>query len=158
MGIMRCGNLPVRAAKSINHADRDWKDAVCRPAARQVGFLRALIESRPFFRRIPDQSMIAGEAGRPGCISRRRAIVKEAMPSSTSRNAIRRATIDLGSLRSKELRAWWFDPRTGIGTQIERRIGGRQEFVSPPFGPDWVLVVEDAKAGYEPPGLASIRV
>jgi hypothetical protein len=142
----------------INHADRDWKDAVCRPAARQVGFLRTLIESRPFFRRIPDQSMIAGEAGRAG-------LHLQAIRDREGSYAFvyfpecdQPATIDLGSLRSKELRAWWFDPRTGIGTQISAAVGGRQEFVSPPFGPDWVLVVEDANAGYEPPGLGSIRV
>jgi len=30
-----------------------------------------------------------------------------------------------------------------------------QEFRSPSYGPDWVLVVEDVNAGYGPPGLTS---
>ena len=35
-----------------------------------------------------------------------------------------RATIELASLKAKRLRGWWFDPRTGIGAAIERRIEG----------------------------------
>ena len=47
----------------INFADRDWIDGLQRPAGRQMISLRALMESRPFFTRMPDQSLIAGEAG-----------------------------------------------------------------------------------------------
>ena len=43
----------------INHADRDWIDALQRPAGRQMQFLRLLMESRPYFSRIPDQKMAA---------------------------------------------------------------------------------------------------
>src|SRR5207344_336480 len=50
----------------INHADRDWVDALNRPAARQMYFLRSLLESRPYFSRIPDQSLIVGDAGKGG--------------------------------------------------------------------------------------------
>ena len=37
----------------INHADRDWTDALQRPAGREMQFLRDLMESRPYFSRIP---------------------------------------------------------------------------------------------------------
>jgi len=130
---------------------------VCRPAARQVGFLRALIESRPFFRRIPDQSIIAGDAGRGGLHLQATRDQEGSYAFVYFPEIDQRATIDLGNLRSKELRAWWFDPRTGIGTPIRAAVGGKQEFVSPSFGPDWVLVVDDANAGYGPPGLSSMR-
>jgi hypothetical protein len=36
-----------------------WKQAIMRPGAWQMQYLRALIESRPFLERIPDQSLIA---------------------------------------------------------------------------------------------------
>ena len=42
-----------------NYADIDWVNALYRPAGRQMGFLRRLIESRPFFSRIPDQGKAA---------------------------------------------------------------------------------------------------
>jgi hypothetical protein len=146
-----------KGRETINHADRDWKDAMVRPAARQVGFLRALIESRPFFRRVQDQSLIAGDSGR-GALHLQATRDREAsyafvyFPESDQH-----ATLDLGIFGSKDLRAWWFDPRTGIAAQITTPLDRKQEFVSPPYGPDWVLVVEDSKAGYAPPALGSVR-
>jgi Protein of unknown function (DUF4038) len=49
-----------------NFPDRGWVDALHRPGGSQVRYLRALIESRPFFSRIPDQSLVEGDAGRGG--------------------------------------------------------------------------------------------
>jgi len=146
-----------KGRETINHADRDWKDAMLRPAARQVGFLRALIESRPFFSRIPDQSLIAGGSG-PGA---------RHMQATRDRDATyafvyfpendQHSTLNLDIFGSKDLRAWWFDPRLGIATKIPAPINPKQEFVSPPFGPDWVLVVEDQKANYPPPALGNMN-
>jgi len=62
--------------------------------------------------------------------------------------------IDLGKLKGNRIRAWWYDPRTGIGTLIDTLDGGKQaEFHTPPYGPDWVLVLDDEAAKYPPPGL-----
>ena len=147
----------AKGREVINHADRDWKDAMWRPGARQVGFLRTLIESRPFFSRIPDQSLIAGDSGR-GSLHLQATRDRDAtyaliyFPESDQP-----ATLNLGTFGSKDLRAWWFDPRTGIATAIRTPVGNKQEFVSPSYGPDWVLVVEDSKAQYEPPGLRLLR-
>jgi hypothetical protein len=47
-----------------------------------------------------------------------------------------------------------YDPRTGIGAlQGEIHGGGHWEFRSPPQGPDWVLVLDNAASHYAPPGL-----
>lgn len=43
---------------------RSWRESLSLPGAYQVCYGRELIESRPFFRRIPDQGVIAGDAGR----------------------------------------------------------------------------------------------
>jgi hypothetical protein len=68
------------------------------------------------------------------------------------------ATLDLGRLAAPRVRTWWFDPRTGLGTlQGEIDGGGMREFRSPPYGPDWVLVLDAAGAGYGPPGLATVE-
>jgi Putative collagen-binding domain of a collagenase len=56
------------------------------------------------------------------------------------------------------VRAWWYDPRTGIGTLLGTMPGkSHREFCTPPYGPDWVLVIDAPEAGYEPPGLAPLR-
>jgi len=142
----------------INHADRDWTDALQRPGGRQMLFLRQLIESRPFFSRIPDQSLIVGDAGKGGFhlqAARDRqgtyALVYFPLNDQT-------ATIDLGKLSAKKIRGWWYDPRTGVGSLIgESQGGGQREFRSPPQGPDWVLVLDDSEKNYAPPGLAKVN-
>lgn len=138
----------------INFADRDWTDAMQRPAARQMRYLRALIESRPFFERVPDPSLIVGES-REGALhmqATRDARGSYAMIYVPSSDESFRVNLD--KLKAQQLRAWWFDPRTGIGTLIgEYAAHGEKEFRTPSFGPDWVLVLDDSDAGYPPPGL-----
>ncbi len=141
----------------INHADRDWVDALNRPAARQVGNLRSLVESRPYFSRIPDQSLIVGDAGSggmhlQGARDREGSYAFVYFPTNDLS-----AGIDLTKLRSKRVRAWWYDPRAGFGKLIGIIEGGQErEFRSPPYGPDWVLVLDDPEAGYAPPGLQAL--
>jgi len=140
---------------SINHADRDWIDAMQRPAGRQMQYLRALIESRPYFTRSPDQTLIVGDAGRGGqhLQATRGSDGSYAFVYFPANDAY--ATVDLGKLRGKRIRAWWYDPRTGIGTLIGVIDGGVQKgFRSPPYGPDWVLVLDDEAADFMPPGLS----
>ena len=138
----------------INHADRDWIDALQRPGGRQVQYLRALIESRPFFTRIPDQSLIVGDAGKGGrhIEATRDTEGTFAMVYIPSNDMA--VEIDANRLSAQRIRAWWFDPRTGVGTLIGSKPGKTTlEFTSAPYGPDWVLVLDDEKAGYPPPGL-----
>jgi hypothetical protein len=138
----------------INFADRDWVDALQRPAGRQMKFLRELIESRPYFNRIRDESLIVGDAGKG-------ALHIEATRDTEGSYAFvyfpindLAATLDLTKLRAKRLRAWWYDPRTGVGTLIGMLDAGPEvEFRSLPYGPDWVLALEDPASGYPPPGL-----
>jgi hypothetical protein len=138
----------------INFADRDWIDALQRPAGRQMVFLRELMESRPYFDRIPDQSLIAGDAGTGAQHLQATRDEKGSYAFIYFPSNDWTATIALGKLRAKRLRAWWYDPRTGVGTLIGiLDATPEHEFRSPPYGPDWVLVLEDADAGYAPPGL-----
>jgi hypothetical protein len=140
--------------EAINHADRDWISALERPAGRQMIFLRELIESRPFFSRIPDQSLMIGDAG-TGALHVQATRDKDGSYAfvyvPTSDLTVK---LDLTKLQAKHLRAWWYDPRTGIGTllgDVDAESG--REFKSPSYGPDWVLVLDDPQAGYAPPGL-----
>jgi hypothetical protein len=118
-------------------------------------FLRDLIENRPFFRRVPDQGLILSDPGRGGdhmVASRDRdgsyALVY--LPRSDQR-----VKINLAALRAKTVHAWWYNPRTGLGTLIGEFPALPAEFVTPSYGPDWVMVFDDAAAGYPPPGLKS---
>jgi hypothetical protein len=141
----------------VNHADRDWVDATHRPGGRQMVYLRRLLESRPYFDRVPDATLIGGDAGEGAqhiVAARDRAGSYAFVYFPTTDQS---ATIDLARLRGKALRAWWYDPRTGIGTLIGEVPGGApRRFRTPPYGPDWALVLDDPAAGYGPPGLAPV--
>jgi len=117
-------------------------------------FLRQLVESRPFFSRIPDQSLIVGDTGKGGLHLQATRDREGTYAFVFFPLNVLPARIDLGKLRAKEIRAWWYDPRTGVGTLIGKMDGGgRREFRTPPQGPDWVLVLDDAEREYPPPGL-----
>ena len=143
----------------INHAKLDWISALERPASRQVGFLRKLMLSRPYFRRIPDQSLIVGDAGSGG-LHLQAARDREGTYAFIYFPLIDLpATIDLARLKATHFRAWWYDTRTGIATPVDTPLSRKpQEFRSPPYGPDWVLVVDDADASYTPPGLTQTGI
>jgi hypothetical protein len=117
-------------------------------------FLRELIESRPYFNRVPDQSLIVGDAGK-GALH-----IQATRDTDGSYAFVYFPASDLTAkingtkLRSKHLRAWWYDPRTGVGTLIGMFDAAPElEFRSLPYGPDWVLTLEDPDARYAPPGL-----
>ena len=68
-----------------------------------------------------------------------------------------RARLDLTTLDSASVRAWWYDPRAGVGTLIgEIPTSAGVEMISPPYGPDWVLVLDDPAAHFAPPGLQKV--
>jgi hypothetical protein len=139
---------------AINHADRDWLEALDRPGASQVRHLRALIESRPFFTRIPDQSMLVSDEGQGMKHVRATrdqggsyAMVYLPLPLPV--------TVRLDALSGDRISAWWYDPCTGEATSIgEYPSGSAATFTPPGYRPDWVLVLDDAAKGYPAPGTA----
>jgi hypothetical protein len=132
----------------------NWKEALVAPGATQMHHLRALMESRPFLTRVPDQSLLVGEAGAgPTHIQATRdergSYAMLYLPA-----AGQTVTVDTSKLSGKHLRVWWYDPRTGKATELRGKFPteGRLEFTSPTPGPDWVLVLDDATRGFDAPG------
>ncbi|NYF89894.1 glycoside hydrolase family 140 protein [Tunturiibacter empetritectus] len=138
----------------INHADRDWIDALQRPAGRQAVFLRRLIESRPFFARAPDQSVLLSTTNRRADHVQATRALDGSYLLVYIPCADQPISLNLSSMPQGERTAWWYDPRTGIGTRIAQSFSGSKvDVTTPPYGPDWVLVVDDARSGFGPPGL-----
>jgi hypothetical protein len=136
----------------INHAMMDWVTALQRPGARQVQFLKNLILSRPVLDRIEDPGLIASGQGEGGEHMVATGDGSYGFVYFPTNDHV--ASIDLSRIKAPIVRAWWFDPRTGVGTLLGDIEGGkRHEFKSPPQGPDWVLILDDAAKHYAPPGL-----
>lgn len=138
--------------EAVNYPDRGWINAMNRPGAYQVGYLKRLIESRPMLSRIPDNTIILkGQGDKGEHIEAFRSVDNGyAMIYIPVGKAI---TIDISNF-SKEIVAWWFNPKDAS----VQKIGVMEnkstiEFITPTIGfsNDWVLVIDDAIKSYPAP-------
>ncbi len=138
---------------AINHPDRYWWEAMDRPGAAHLVHLRRLMESRPYFSRVPDDSLIAsgnGAGGQHLCATRDN---DGAHAMIYFPDAVRTATVDLAKVSGRTVRAWWYDPHTGLAEPAgEFGAKGLQPFTTPLEWHDWVLVLDDAAARLPVPG------
>jgi hypothetical protein len=64
-------------------------------------------------------------------------------------------TVRLDKISGNEVKAWWYDPRTGKATPIGQfESEGEKTFTPPTQGKyqDWVLVLDDASRNFTAPG------
>jgi hypothetical protein len=136
-----------------------WYDALDLPGAMQLSHLRALMLSRPYLSRLPDQELVV--AGQGAGLGR----IQATRDGTRSRNDAtylmayfpepRRATINTAKLAAAELRGWWLNPRTGKATALGVLPNRKTMLFEPPAnvsGEDSVLVLDDAAKNYPPPG------
>jgi len=135
-----------------------WQQALDRPSSNQMRHLKALMLSRPYFTRIPDQSLIVGNAGE-GTAHLGATRDKNGTYAMVYVPDGRPFEIDLTKLSGIRLNAWWYNPRTGESTKTKTEIRRSQaaEFSPPTQGPDqdWVLVLDDASKGLAAPGSST---
>lgn len=150
------------------HANLSWDKALTLPGAEQMRHARALLESRPFLSRLPDDgSLLRSPVGEKG--ERTQATFGTdrswAMIYLTSGQNVKPS---LTNLRGKTLNGWWFNPRTGQVCDQAGRSTGKpfRQFThaddkleldppgEPGLGNDWVLVLDDADRGYPVPGTS----
>ena len=129
--------------RAVNFADRHWHEAIVRLGAQQVIHLRRLMESLPYFNRIPDDTVIAQES--LGQLSSRLCATRD----SAGRYALvyvpnsQTVTVRLNVIVGGRVAVSWFDPRTGADTPIGVFANtGTRFFTTPAHGPDWVLVIQ----------------
>jgi hypothetical protein len=136
----------------IGFARNTWYDDLDLPGAFDMLHVRNLIESRPFFSRIPDQTLIANEyVPETDMIvaTRGEGYAMVYIPTGWT------ADVRIGKLGFKKIRVWWYDPRTGEAKDIGIISGeGIQSFTPPSSGRgnDWILVLDDAEMNFNPPG------
>jgi hypothetical protein len=142
--------------KPLWFCGRGWEQALDSPGARFMTHVLALFRSRPWYDLEPDrrhQLVVEGHGesgaddGVQAAVTRDRRTLVAYLPAG--RKQVR---VDLEQLPARQLRAHWYDPRTGEATLIESfaRAGSRA-FTVPADG-DWVLVVDDEAKRYGPPG------
>jgi len=146
--------------KPINH----WLEAVESPGAWQIRHARALLESRPFLTRIPDDSLIVPSSvpnAVPGAGTKFMNATRSSdgdyamIYSSTSRTY----TVNPEMLSGETLRFCWFNPRDGSHVDLGVFLRANLIDVTPPFQGedlDYILVVDDAAQDFRPPGSGEL--
>jgi hypothetical protein len=144
--------------KPINPGDTiiPWRQAARAEAANELQYLKALMLSRPYLSRIPDQSMIKSDPGKDYkdmIIATRDQAGTFAMiylPQS------KKIEVDISKLTGMSKNVWWFDPRSGNAVAGVRIKGKSASLTPPSLKQDWILVIDDAGVGFPTPG-ASVK-
>ncbi len=148
------------AKPPVNNPLQPWYEAINQPGAAQMQHARALLESRPFLTRIPDDSILVTDrvatrvpgAGRYRFAGTRDTEGTFAMVYAPVGRPFR---VRMEVIRGPQVKAWWFNPRDGTAREIGTFPNqGEREFTPPDPGEmlDWVLVLDDADRRRPPPG------
>jgi hypothetical protein len=140
--------------KPINIGDTiiGWKKAIHSEAATELKFLKRLMLSRPYFSRIPDQSLILSDKG-----SSYIDYVSATRDTDGSYAMIhlplnKEVKVDLSKITGSTKNIFWFDPRIGISTRKKTvQANSQMSFTPPAEGKDWVLIIDDAAENYMAP-------
>lgn len=127
-----------------------WLAALDSPGAFAMGYMRMLLELRPWYRLVPDQSLIVAGQGE-GEDHVQAACAEDGSFALAYLPFGHVVVVKTSRITGDSVRALWFDPRTGAftqaGTHVKRDI---REFAPPSMGDDddWVLVLEDASKDF----------
>ena len=121
--------------------------------ARQMGLLKRLVLSRPYFSRIADQSLLGDDEGE----RYDRVLVNRGESHLFAYTHTGRAfALQLGVLTGDSLAVTWFNPRTGDTFPADPITNAGRVVFDPPGEPapghDWVLVLDDVSRAYPAPG------
>ncbi|WP_167607200.1 glycoside hydrolase family 140 protein [Maribellus sediminis] len=123
-----------------------WTEAIDMPGAGQMQYLKTLMLSKPYFERVPDQSLIAGVQGEKyDYLAATRGENYAMIYTYNGRNL----DIAMGKIAGERVNAWWFNPRNGELTTIGSFENTGEHLFDPPGevvdGNDWVLVLNSVE-------------
>ena len=145
----------------INRPLLEWQEAIDQPAAEQVIHLRRLIESRPYFSRVPVPEFIVQDEVQSSVPGAGRYRFVATMDTDGSYAMVyapigREFSVKTDMLKAEKITAWWYCPRTGKAQKIGSFANdGQPKAFTPPMkgeAMDYVLVLDDAAKHYPKPG------
>jgi hypothetical protein len=147
------GNPWMGREGSMIGANVPWYEALDRPGAYQMQYLRRLFESVPFWKLVPDQSIILNGPTTGG------AKIRSARSSDASFAIVYSPfgagfTLNKTVVKATRFKEFWYDPRYGVSYEIDQPERWGIQTYAPPTngrGQDWVLLIEDATAGFSQP-------
>ncbi|WP_353718458.1 glycoside hydrolase family 140 protein [Dyadobacter sp. 676] len=119
-----------------------WDEAIHDPGAGQMVHLKNLMLSKPYFERVPDQSLIAENGERYDRLLATRGRDYALIYTWNGRNM----KVNMGKIGGAKVNASWYDPRTGQTVVLGKFENKGIKIFDPPGevrnGNDWVLVLE----------------
>lgn len=129
-------------------ATEPWYDALKNPGFSQMQYLKKLMLAFPYFERVPDQSIIAGENG----VRYERLIATRGNDYLLVYNYTNRPMeIDLTRISGAKKKAWWYSPVDGSleeAGEFNNEVTHFQYDSAYGVGNDRVLIVTDAAKDY----------
>ena len=140
--------------KAESGAKLSFFEALDDAGSFHMQYLKNLILSRPFFERVNDQSVVAGDEGE----KYDRILVTRGNDFLMAYNYTgREFTVQMGKIFGEEVIAWWYDTRTGVAYKLGTYTNKGSVTFNPPGdkhdGNDWVLVLDDASKKFNVPGI-----
>jgi hypothetical protein len=135
-------------------ANVPWWEAMDHPGAFQMGHVRRLFEARPFERLAPDPALLV-DAPASGAAKVRAARARDGSFAFFYSPMGAPFTVDMSRIHALRVKQIWYDPRYGVAYPFHTSDNtGFQTFAPPSSGSghDWVLILEDAAAGFPLPG------
>ncbi len=122
-----------------------WREALHDPGAAQMKYVRRLMESRDQLSIVPDQTIIAaGQGEGDNYIATCRGGDFAFAYAATGQHF----TVKLGKFPASQVKARWYDPRTGKETYLGTYDNSGTRAFDPPGnkgrGNDWVLILDGA--------------
>lgn len=145
----------------INRPLMPWQKAIDQPAAGQAVHLRRLMESRPYFSRVPSPDFIVQDEVQTSVPGAGRYRFVATMDSEGTYAMVyapigRTFSVRTSMLKAERITAWWYCPRTGKAEKIGKFANdGEYKAFTPPMpgeALDWVLVLDNAECKYPAPG------
>lgn len=119
-----------------------WYDAMNAPGASEMIHLKNLMLSKPFFERVPDQSLIVNNGEKYDFLAATRGVKYALIYTYNGR----KMEIKAGKIEGETISTQWFNPRNGSYTKIGTFKNRGILSFDPPGeiqdGNDWVLVLE----------------
>ena len=130
-----------------------WDEAIDHPGAFQMGYVRRLFESRPWWILEPDQSLIV-DGPKMGAAKIRAARANDGSFAFIYTPQGEQFTIDRSQIKAKRVKEIWYDPRYGAAYHIHTSDNAGCQTYTPPssgWNHDWILILEDENAKFPMP-------
>ena len=129
-------------------ADKSWVEALNDEGFRQMQWLKRLMLAFPYFDRVPDQQLMAGQNGER---YDRLVATRGKDYLLVYNHTARPMQIDVTRIEGDEKKAWWYDVKSGkiiaIG-RVKNEVTSFRYDAAYQSGDDRVLIVTDARKTY----------